>query len=62
MKNKRIGRDSALTLYKTAGLLDLAGRRMRSGGPSSEGVVTFVVDRNINYTRLYQRMPLLRLL
>ena len=49
----RIDRQTALSLLGTAGLLDLGERAdaMRRG-LHREGVVTFVVDRNINYTNV----------
>ena len=50
---ERISRDEALTLYKTADLLDLGekGDGIRKS-LHPEGMVTFVVDRNINYTNV----------
>lgn len=53
MKGRRISRSEGLGLLRKAGLLEL-GRmadEMRKG-LHPEGVVTFVVDRNINYTNV----------
>ncbi|HWR89404.1 MAG TPA: cyclic dehypoxanthinyl futalosine synthase [Dissulfurispiraceae bacterium] len=49
----RIDRQTALSLLGTAGLLDLGEQAdaMRKG-LHPQGVVTFVVDRNINYTNV----------
>ncbi len=50
---ERIDRDTALELLKTSDLLDL-GERADNTRKSlhSEGIVTFIVDRNINYTNV----------
>src|ERR1700690_746836 len=50
---ERISREEALALFKSADLLDLGEKadRIRKA-LHSEGGVTFVVDRNINYTNV----------
>ena len=50
---ERISREEALALFKSADLLDLGEKADRIRKDlHSEGMVTFVVDRNINYTNV----------
>jgi len=50
---ERISRDQALALFRTADLLDLGEKAdVIRKALHPEGMVTFVVDRNINYTNV----------